>query len=120
MRTLLALIILLSLGVGQAPFAFGQSRIVNLDVPGALDALARDKPQHYRKVREIMAEVQRQPDSEVPQWMRTRFDARDVNYRPLLLVTDPPKRRLSFTIDEVRYHSTVTLTNWKPQLIQAK
>ena len=119
MRTL-ALIILVSLGVGQAPCAFGQPRIVNLDVAGALDALARDKPEHYRKVREIMADVQQQPDSVVPQWMRTRFDARDVNYAPLLLVTDPPKRRLSFTIDEIRYHSTVTLTNWKPQRIPAK
>jgi hypothetical protein len=120
MRRLLALITVVGLGVGQAPIAFGQSRIVNLDVPGALDALARDNPQHYRKVREIMAEVQKQPDSEVPQWLRTHFDARDVNYGPLLLVTDPPKRRLSFTIDEVRYRSTVTLTNWKPQRIPAK
>jgi hypothetical protein len=120
MRRLLALITVVGLGVGQAPIAFGQSRIVNLDVPGALDALERDNPPHYRKVREIMAEVQKQPDSEVPQWMRTRFDARDVNYGPLLLVTDPPKRRLSFTIDEVRYRSTVTLTNWKPQRIPAK
>jgi hypothetical protein len=119
MRTL-ALIILVSLGVGPVPFAFGQSRIVNLDVAGAMDALARDKPEHYRKVREIMAEVQKQPDFEVSRWMRTRFDARDVNYAPLLLVTDPPKRRLSFTIDEVRYHSTLTLTNWKPRPIPAK
>jgi hypothetical protein len=67
-----------------------------------------------------MAEVQKQPDSEVPRWMSARFDARDVNYGPLLLVTDPPKRRLSFTIDEVRYRATITLTNWKPQPIPAK
>jgi hypothetical protein len=120
MRRLLSLIILVGLGVAQAPLAFGQSRIVDLDAPGALDALARDNPQHYRKVREIIADVQKQPDSEVPQWMRTRFDARDVNYGPLLLVTDPPKRRLSFTIDEVRYRSTVTLTHWKAQRMPAR
>jgi hypothetical protein len=120
MRRLLPLIILVGLGVGQASLAFGQSRIVDLDAPGALDALAHDNPQHYGKVREIMADVQKRPDSEVPQWMRTRFDASDVNYGPLLIVTDPPKRRLSFTIDEVRYRSTVTLTNWKPQLMPAK
>jgi hypothetical protein len=119
-RRRLALIVLVGLGLGQAPFAVGQSRSVNLDVPGALDALARDNPQHYTKVREIMAEVQKQPDSAVPQWMRTRFDARDVDYGPLLLVTDPPKRRLSFTIDEVRYRSTVTLTNWKAQRMPAR
>jgi hypothetical protein len=115
MRKLLALILLLHLCLGQAPFAFGQSRIFELDAPGALDALARNHPRHDKKVLEIMAEVQKQPDSEVPQWMRTRFDARNVVYGPLLLVTDPPKRHLSFTIDEVRYHSIVTLTNWKPR-----
>src|SRR4030095_16685763 len=120
MRRLLSLIILVGLGVGQTPLAFGQSRIVDLNAPSALDALERDRPEHYRKVREIMAEVQKQPDSEVPQWMRTRFDARDVNYGPLLLVTDPPKRRLSFTIDEVRYQSTVTLTYWKPRANPAR
>ena len=120
MQRLLALIIVVGLGVGQAPLASAQSRIVDLDVPGALDALARDKPQHYGKVLEIMAEVQRQPDSEVARWMRTRFDARDVAYGPLWLVTDPPKRRLSFTIDEMRYRSTVTLTDWNAQRVPAK
>ena len=116
MRTLLLWLIMFgSLAVGHAPFAFGQSPIVNLDVPGALDVLARNKPQHYTKVREILTAVQKQPESEVPKWMRTRFDARNVSYEPLLLVTNPPKRRLSFTIDEVRYQSTVTLTNPKPK-----
>ena len=117
---LLSFILLLSLGGGQVSFSFGQSGIVNLDVPGALGALARDKPQHYEKVREILAEVQKQPDSEVARWMSARFDARNVGYAPLLLVTDPPKRRLSFTIDETRYRATITLTNWKPGPVPAK
>jgi hypothetical protein len=56
MRRLLSLI-LVGLGVAQAPLAVGQSRIVDLDAPGALHALALDNPQHYRKVREIIADV---------------------------------------------------------------
>ena len=120
MRSLLTSILLLSLCIGQAPLALGQSRIVDMDAAGALDALARDNPRHYKRVREILAEVQEQPDSEVPRWMQTRFDARDVVYAPLLLVTYPPKRHLSFRIDEVRYKAIVTLTNWKPQPIPVR
>jgi hypothetical protein len=119
-RTPLTLIFIFCLSIGQMPFGFGQSRVVDIDSPGALDALARDNPRHYRRVVEIMSDVQRQADSEVPRWMRTRFEARDVAYGPLLLVTHPPKRHLAFTIDEVRYKAIVTLTNWKPQPIPAK
>lgn len=120
MRALLMLIFLFCLGIEHRQVVYAQSRIVDIDAPGALDALARDNPRHYEKVREIISEVQKQPDSEVPRWMRARFDARGVIYGPLLLVTDPPKRHLSFTIDEIRYKTIVTLTNWKPQLIPAK
>ena len=120
MRILLRSVFLLFLSLGLAPFAFGQSRSVDLDAPGALEALARDNPRHHKRVSEILSEVHQRPYSEVPRWMRARFDARDVVYGPMLLVTHPPKRRLSFTIDEVRYRSTVTLTNWTPRPVPAR
>ena len=43
------------------------------------DALALDNPQHYRKVREIMAEVEKKTDSRVPLWKRMRFHAEQLN-----------------------------------------
>ena len=113
-------IFLFCLGIGQVPPSFAQLRVVDLDAPGVLDTLARDNPRHYTKVREIISEVRKQPEGEVTTWMRTRFDARDVVYGPLLLVTHPPKRRLSFTIDDVRYRSIVTLSDWQPKPIPAK
>jgi hypothetical protein len=123
-RILLTSIFLLCLAIGQAPFALGQSRTVYLDQPGALDELARDNPRHYSLVTQIMSEVQTQPESEVPRWLRARFDSYDVGYGQLLLVTYPPKRRLSFSfkIDDTRYRSTITVavTNSKPKLILAK
>ena len=108
-------IFLVCLTIGQAPITLGQSQIIDLDAPGTLDALARDHPSHYEKVAEILAEVLKQPDSEVPQWMRTNFNAHDVVYGPLLLASLPPKRHLSFKIDDVRYKSIVTVTNRTPK-----
>jgi hypothetical protein len=123
-RILLTSIFLLYLAIGQAPLALGQSRTVYLDQPGALDELARDNPRHYSLVTQIISEVQTQPESEVARWLRARFDSYDVGYGPLLLVTYPPKRRLSFSfkIDDTRYRSTITVavTNSKPKLILAK
>lgn len=40
--------------------------------------------------------------------MSARFDARDINYGPLLLVTHPPKRRLSLTMEAATNTSQVS------------
>ena len=119
-RKLIVALVLVFLGVAQTAAGPTLSRTVDLDVPGTLEALERDNPTHYEKIRQIMVGVHKQPDAEVPRWMRTRFDARDVLYAPSLLVTDPPKRRLSFTIDDTQYHTVVTLTNLQPKLMPAK
>ncbi len=42
--------------------------------------------------------------------MRTNFDARGVNYAPIEMTSYPPKRRLSFALDDIRYVIVVTLT----------
>src|SRR5216684_5221892 len=112
MRILEIALFLGFLGATQTALGVEQLRTVDLNTPGALDALERENPRHYERVREIMSDVQYQPDSKVPRWMQARFDARDVLYQPLLLLTSlPPKRRLAFTIDNVRYQAIITLTN---------
>jgi len=44
------------------------------------------------------------------------FDARNVSYAPILLTSDPPKRRLSFALDDTRYEAVVTLTNVRAEI----
>ena len=86
------------------------SRVVDLDKPGALEALQQLNPTHYEKIRQIVTGILQQPDVAVPGWMRANFDARGVLYSQIEMTSYPPKRRLSFELDDTRYVVVVTLT----------
>jgi hypothetical protein len=92
-------------------------RFIDLDRSGALEALRQSNPAHYEKVRKIIDGVITQPDARVPGWMRATFDARDVSYAPIVMTSHPPKRRLSFALDDVRYETVVTLTNVRGEIV---
>jgi hypothetical protein len=95
-------------------------RTIDLDQPGALEALQRSNPTHYETIQQIMDHLPRQPDAEVPHWIQATFHARDATYGPILLTSFPPKRRVSFTLDDTRYEALVTLTNWRGENVPAK
>ena len=92
-------------------------RTINLNKPGALEALQRSNPAHYDKVRKILDRILQKPDAAVPRWIQTNFDAQDVIYRPVLLTTDPPQKRLSFSLDDARYEAVVTITNMRVEIV---
>ena len=85
---------------------------IDLDVPANLEAVERDHPEHFRKIQQIVVEVQQQPTGRVADWMRARFDARDVLYADWVLTSFPPKKRLRFSLDKSSYVTTVTLRDW--------
>lgn len=95
-------------------------RAINLNEAGALEALQHSNPTHYEKVRKIMEGIFQRPDTAVPRWIQTNFDARNVSYAPILLTSDPPKRRLSFALDDTRYEAVVTLTNVRAEIVPLK
>jgi hypothetical protein len=53
--------------------------------------------------------VLKQPEAHVPEWVRVTYKAEDVLYPPILLASDPPKRPLSFRLDDVLYRTLLTL-----------
>ena len=67
----------------------------------------------------IIEGVTQQADSAVPRWLRVNFDARDVGYRPIVMTSHPPKRRLAFALDDTRYEAVVVLTNASGAVIPA-
>ena len=106
--------------LGTVPWpALADPSMVDLDAPGVLEALARSKPVHYDKIQKIVADVGSKSDREVDQWLRASFDAHDVRYAALLMVSHPPKRRLSFTLDEQGYTTIITL-DVQPRFIPAR
>ena len=95
-------------------------RAIDLNEPGALEALQRSNPTHYEKVRQILEGVLQRPDTDVPRWIQTNFAAHDVSYVPVVLTSHPPKRRLSFALDATRYEAVVTLTNVRGDITPAR
>ena len=64
--------------------------------------------------------VIRQPDATVPRWITVNFNGRDVDYAPVVMTSHPPKRRLSFALDDTRYVTIVTLTNVRGEIVPAR
>jgi hypothetical protein len=121
MRRPLIAAVLVLLGTGVAPVGNAtQRQAINLNEPGAIEALQRSNPTHYEKVRRILEGVLYQPDAVVPRWMQANFDAREVKYVPIVLTSHPPKRRISFSLDATRYEAVVVLTNVRGEIIPAK
>jgi hypothetical protein len=80
---------------------------VDLNSPGALDALRMENPRHFAKVQAILAAAEAQPSTDIGKWIQTRFDASNIDAAPLWHVSDPPKIRLSFTLDQTRYTAMI-------------
>ena len=95
-------------------------RTINLNKSGALEALEQSNPTHYEKLRKILDGILQQPDTAVPHWIQTSFDARNVSYTSVLLTSNPPKRRLSFALDETRYEAVLTLTKLRAEIVSVK
>jgi hypothetical protein len=75
----------------------GLRRTVDLDAPGAIERVRAESPVHLQKIVKIIEGVTQQPS----------FDARDVGYTPIVMTSHPPKRRLSFALDDTRYEVVV-------------
>jgi hypothetical protein len=121
MATIQALAALTLLGAGVV--AAGEVRLVrtiDLDRPGALQALQQSNPAHYENVRRIIEGVLQRPDTEVPRWIQVTFNGRDVWYAPVVMTSDPPRRRLSFALDDTRYETVITLTNVRGHVVPLK
>ena len=104
MRSLIALLFFLG-AVGQVA-AIG-NETVDLSDPRALESLRDRRPDHYAKVQAILAIAEARPDDvRIGPWIEARFQASDVE---LLLwrVSDPPKLRVAFTLDNTRYTADV-------------
>jgi len=119
-RTLVATVITLFAVSSAMARDSRPGRTINLNRPGVLEALQHDNPVHYQKIQEIMAGLIRRPQSEVPRWIQTSYNARDVSYSLGLLTSLPPKRHLSFALDDTRYRAFVTLTHVKAEIIPAR
>ena len=104
-----------------APFvaALAAPAIVDLDVPAVREGLREQQPERYAKVMALLEDAQRMPDKQVEGWLRTRHNADSVQLG-LLLVSLPPKRRLSFSLDSVAYRATIVVALPPARVVPAR
>ena len=106
------------LAVSRSSFAH---KSIDLDVAGNLEAVERDHPDRFAKIQRILAEVPRLSPGEqrFATWLLTEFQARDVRYTDLIMISLLPKKRLEFSLDEVSHVKVVTLTGGQPRILPA-
>src|SRR5260221_8612461 len=91
------------------PLVSAQPSVVDLDRPGALDTVARENPRHYRQIVEI-TRVASEVSCETALGMLPVPVAKRMDCVALAIMTsDPPKRRVTFQLDDVRYRMVVIL-----------
>jgi len=88
---------------GATSLALAAGPPLDLDAPGALDTLARERPDHHAKIVRLLREAERRPTEGVARFLATDLGARDVDPSALLKTSDPARRRLAFTLDDMRY-----------------
>ena len=93
---------------------------VDLNAPGVLESLRTENPGRYAKIDAILATAEAYPASDIATWIRTEFDASDVQYAPLWHVSDPPIMSLSFALGGTRYTAAIVGRFPRPQFIPAR
>lgn len=110
MRTILIAAFLAAAATSQAT-EFPMSTI-DLDAPGAMDDVRRTNPDRYHRIAQIRDAATRIPCF-TPTFRRTlqaKFDARDSACSFALMTSFPGKRHLTFTLDDARYVTVVTMS----------
>ncbi|HET7363499.1 MAG TPA: hypothetical protein VFJ70_08020 [Burkholderiales bacterium] len=86
-----------------------QALAIDLDQPGAMQKLSRDNPAHYAKVEKILSEAPHRPYASMARWIRTEFNATDVDASHLLRTSYPAQARLSFVLDGQPYSKVIRI-----------
>jgi hypothetical protein len=93
---------------------------IYLDGSQSFEQLRYSNPRHYEQALRILAAADEICRPHAAQIEFSRFGARDVGCQAAFLLTsNPPKRQLSFTLDDTHYIARVAITSDPPKLVKA-
>jgi hypothetical protein len=119
--TLLSLGLALAAALALDVAAAAPDKLVYLDGGAALAQLRATNPNHYARAQRILGAASELCRPRPEDVTFARFDARGVYCARMLLKTsNPPKRQLSFTLDDTRYIALVVVTDDPPRLVPAR
>ena len=95
---------------------------VDLDKPGALQALERDRPDHHKKVMEEISKAQAIRVDPKPSVQKADTGTKDSRKEgaTILLPSDPAKKRLTVFVGNVVYRVTAHMTEQPAKLERAR
>jgi hypothetical protein len=97
------------------------TRTINLDVPGALEAVAAANPAHYRKLVDIIRVSSEIDCHAMLPMLYTRFGARgSCAFGGALMTSFPAKRHVRFQIDDTAYVTNVVIRSSPGKVIPAE
>jgi hypothetical protein len=101
-----------------ADAAAWQKPLVDLGRPGAWEALERERPEHYRKLQEVVRTAQVETCETLPKILKTRLDVDSAQCSSYQLLTSlPPKRRLTLSLEGITYAMNVPQVKLAPSRI---
>jgi hypothetical protein len=93
----------------------GQKTYVHLAKPGAMDALERERPEHYRMAQEVIEAAQVETCETLPQLLKLRFGLENVGCSTAMILTSfPAKRHVTFSVDGIQYSLYAAMTRLAP------
>ena len=121
MKAIRNVIAIFAAAVLPALAAGGSAGPIDLDRPGVLDQVKRERPAQFEAISQVLRAAERLPCREGElKALRTRFDVRDLACTMLLMTSYPPQRRVTFALGEERYVAVVTMKDAGGHLVPAK
>ena len=94
--------------------------VVYLDGPASLAQLRTANPLHYQRALKIIDAANELCRPQPGELEYAKFDAKNISCaRMLLRTSNPPKRQLSFRLDDTQYIALVAVTDDPPKLVAA-
>jgi hypothetical protein len=96
-------LLLFNLNLTVAAEPATQAVRIHLDSPASYAALEQNRPEHYRKLREISKRIAKEGDVNIEQWLKTELNVVGSVDSGLWFVSEPPQKRLRVTLDATPY-----------------
>jgi len=107
-------------GASGAWAADSGAAVVYLDGPASLAELRTANPIHYQRAVKIIGAANELCRPQPGELEYTKFEAKNISCaRVLLRTSNPPKRQLSFRLDDTQYIALVAVTDDPPKLVGA-
>lgn len=98
----------------------GGGGVIHLYTEASLAELRDTNFAHYLRAQKIIAAADHLCRPTAAEVEHAKFDAKDIScVVSLIRTSNPPKREISFRLDDTRYIALVTLTDDPPKLVAA-